>query len=166
MIRTALDNISGDCFTLNDNVIKQGLIESRQSPRKRIILPVHRKQDARVQRMLNFLQPGTYIRPHKHPLEEASESIVVLQGSIRFFVFDSKGSVQNTFVLLAHSLTNLIDIEPNVWHNFIALREDTILFEVKNGPYDARTDKIFADWAPEEFSQNCEKYMDELKMFS
>jgi hypothetical protein len=34
------------------------------------------------------------------------------------------------------------------------LEEDTILFECKKGPYNAKTDKLFAKWAPEEPESN------------
>lgn len=165
-MRTALDNISGEHFLLNDEVIQNGLDASRNSPRKRMIMPIHRKQDARVQRMLNFLQPGTYIRPHKHPLPHATESIIVLKGAIRFFIFDDEGNLEHIFIVIDRFAENLIDFEPGLWHSFIVLEEDTILFEIKKGPYDAETDKVFAHWAPGEFSSDSEKFLNVLTHYS
>ncbi len=165
-MQTALDNISGGHFILDDDIIQKGMDTSRNSPRKRIIMPIHRKQDAQVQRMLNFLQPGTYIRPHKHPLSHATESIIVLKGAIRFFIFDSDGNIEHIFNLNDRPVKNLIDFEPGIWHSFIVLEKDTILFEVKRGPYDAETDKVFAQWAPEEFSSEGEKFLNILTNYS
>jgi dTDP-4-dehydrorhamnose 3,5-epimerase-like enzyme len=44
----------------------------------------------------------------------------------------------------------MIDIEPNLWHGFVALEPDTVILEVKRGPYDGAGDKVFAPWAPGE----------------
>ena len=125
-----------------------------------MILPIHREQGAKVQRMINFLQPGTYIRPHKHPLDHASESLVIIQGSIRFYTFDEDGSFMTIHKVNSKPLPGVVDIEPQVWHSFIVLEKDTILFECKKGPYDAETDKVFADWSPEEGSDKVKPWME------
>ncbi len=152
MKKLAFDNVKGTVFELTDETVQEGIIASRTSPRKRIILPIHRVQEAEVQRMINFLQPGTYIRPHKHPMPHATESIVMLNGSIRFFTFDDKGNRLTSRILNSKPFTGVIDIEPDVWHSFIVLEPDTVLFECKKGPYSAKSDKYFADWSPEEGS--------------
>lgn len=149
-MKLAFDNPSGDYFHLSKTQIVEGLEASRESPRKRMILPIHRKQSAEVQRLINFLQPGTYIRPHKHPMDHATESIVVLKGSIWFFTLDDTGSVLTDNLLKPNPIPSIIDIEPNTWHTFVVLEEDTILFECKKGPYNAETDKEFASWSADE----------------
>ena len=148
----ALPNITGPLFKLDAETLQTGITASRKSPRRRIILPIHRTQDAQVQRMINFLQPGTYIHPHQHPLDHAVESVMVIKGAIRFFVFDDKGLVTETVEMAENSGASLLDIEPRIWHSFIVTKPDTVVFEVKRGPYNAETDKTFADWAPAEGS--------------
>ncbi len=150
MKKLAFENVTGPIFTLTDELIQQGIQASGESERRRIILPIHREQDSEVQRMINFLQPDTYIRPHKHPLKHATESLVLIQGSILFFTYDDSGDVLSKHRVESNPLPGVVDIEPGVWHSFIVLESDTILFECKRGPYDAETDKIFAPWAPEE----------------
>lgn len=127
-----------------------------------MILPIHRQQEAEVQRLINFLQPGTYIRPHKHPMPHATESIVLLQGSIRFFTFDGSGAILTDNNLSSKPFPDLIDIEPSTWHSFLVLDLDTIIFEAKKGPYDAETDKEFASWAPEEGDDESIEFMENL----
>jgi cupin fold WbuC family metalloprotein len=147
----AFDNIIGDTYQLNQHDLDRGLTESRTNKRKRHILPIHRSQDAKVQRLVNFMQPGTYIRPHKHPRPGASESIVVLQGAILVQIFDDKGAILIEQKCVAGSMNSVFDIEANVWHSFVVEKEDTVLFECKMGPYDVELDKIFAPWSlPEE----------------
>lgn len=165
MLKLAFDNVSGDLFQLSDKLIEDGLKASRESERLRIILPIHRKQDARVQRMINFLQPGTYIRPHQHPLEHATESLVLIQGSIRFYTFDDKGTVLTKNEVHSKPIPGVMDIEPKVWHSFVVLEENTMLFECKKGPYDAKTDKTFAKWAPAENSEEAITWLKRLQQF-
>ncbi len=162
MPKLAFENPEGDLFRLSDGMIEEGLAATRESDRKRMILPIHRMQEAEVQRLINFLQPGTYIRPHKHPLDHASESIILLKGSIRFFTFDDDGAVLTDQVVLSTPIPGVLDIEPNVWHSFLVLEEDTILFECKKGPYDVKTDKEFAEWAPYEGHQTVENWLKKL----
>jgi len=49
-----------------------------------------------------------------------------------------------------------------VFHTFLALENDTVLFEAKQGPYDRNTDKDFAAWAPCENSEESSAYMNHL----
>jgi cupin fold WbuC family metalloprotein len=159
MKKLAFNNVNGTIFELTDENVQQGIEASRKSPRKRIILPIHRVQEADVQRMINFLQPGTYIRPHKHPLPQATESIVMLRGSIRFFTFDDFGNRLTSRIIGSNPFPGVIDIEPDIWHSFIVLEPDTIIFECKKGPYNSKMDKHFAEWSPVEGSDQADEWM-------
>lgn len=164
MEKLAFENPAGDLFYLSEEMIEKGMRESRKSARLRIIQPIHRTQDAKVQRLINFLQPGTYIRPHKHPLPHSSESIILLQGAIRFMTFNDSGLKLTDRELMASPLPGVIDIEPDVWHSFLVLQKDTVLFECKKGPYNAKTDKKFAGWAPEEGSTTVKEWMEKASV--
>ncbi|NNE90426.1 MAG: WbuC family cupin fold metalloprotein [Verrucomicrobiales bacterium] len=143
----ALPNIKDDVFQLTPELLETGLAASRESPRRRMILPIHRRQDDLVQRMLNFLQPGTYIQPHLHQRESATETIFVIRGRLGFILFDNRGSETSATML---EPGDLIDIEPDIWHGMVCLEQDTVILEIKRGPYDEIEDKTFADWAPGE----------------
>ena len=157
----ALPNHPGDVFILDDLILSTGISASRKSPRLRMIQPVQRAQTAKVQRLLNFLQPGTYIRPHCHLLEHATESVCLLGGHLEILIFNPQGSIRTR-----HHLTTtspLIDIEPGVWYGMIVHAPDTVIFEVKKGPYNPETDKKFASWSPEEDSPNVKDFLARLK---
>lgn len=162
MGKQAFSNPNGDLFQLTSVIVDKALAASRSSNRLRMIYPVQRSQEAEVQRLINFLQPGTYIRPHKHPMPHASESIVLLQGSIRFFTFDESGEILTDNALSSKTIPDVIDIEPGTWHSFLVLEPDTMIFECKKGPYNAETDKEFASWAPEEGDDNAAEFMKNL----
>jgi len=153
-----------DPIVLLDTVIFSQVIEqSRKSPRGRIILPFHKSNDDLLQRMLNVLQPGSYIQPHRHESPPKAESILVLKGSICFVSFKDAGEIDDYFLLSQGSGNIGIDVVPGVFHTFFAMEEDTVLFEVKPGPYVEIDDKDFAAWAPAEGSEEAKDY---LKMLS
>ncbi len=58
-----------------------------------------------------------------------------------------------------------VDSDPGVYHTFLATEDDTVLFEVKPGPYSPANDKDFASWAPEKGSPAAKKYMQYLYDF-
>jgi hypothetical protein len=55
-----------------------------------------------------------------------------------------------------------VDLLPGIYHSFIALEPDTVIYEVKTGPYTATSDKTFAPWAPAEGTAEAARYMAEL----
>jgi cupin fold WbuC family metalloprotein len=147
-MKLALPNPSGPVFELSPSLLEEGLRESRLSPRRRMLFPIHRGPEDLVQRMLNFMQPGTYVRAHQHPRDHASETLLVLSGCLGFVTFDPGGEVLTTHRL---GVGGLVDIEARVWHSVLALAEDTVILEIKRGPFNEE-DKVFAGWSPEEFS--------------
>ena len=65
----ALPPLAGGLNIFNNDLFSGANRASRESPRKRIIQPIHSGPSDLLQRMLNSLQPGTYIRPHRHAPE-------------------------------------------------------------------------------------------------
>lgn len=161
-IPLALLPLSNALNILSTDLFEEGIRLSRVSPRKRIILPIHKSAEASMHRMLNFIQPGSYIRPHNHSLSNKTESVIVLQGAIRFFTFDENGKVVTDSIIGGTSKNFGVDIEPTVYHAFFAIESDTIIFETKPGPYEKATDKLFAEWAPEEGTEAASLFMQNL----
>ncbi|YCM43869.1 WbuC family cupin fold metalloprotein [Verrucomicrobiaceae bacterium 227] len=153
----ALPHPVGPVFSLSPELMSNGREASRLSPRLRTMQPIQRSQESRVQRLLNFLQPGTYIQPHCHPLPHATESVCLLAGALDILIFDENGALIERHPLTLSS--PLIDIEPGTWHGMIVQAPDTVIFEVKQGPYDPTTDKTFAAWAPPEGSPKAAHYL-------
>ncbi|MEM9991527.1 MAG: WbuC family cupin fold metalloprotein [Bacteroidota bacterium] len=158
----AMQPPSTSITTITQEKIAEAIVISRQSPRKRIILPYHKSAADKMHRMFNIIQPYSYIRPHTHITAFKHESIILLQGAVCFFVFDTLGNVTQQHTLRAGSWQFGIDIEPHIVHSFIALEEDTVLFEVKPGPYDKALDKDFMPWSPEEGTPEATAYLDRL----
>jgi cupin fold WbuC family metalloprotein len=162
MNQKALPAPLGPTTLLGTTLVQQAISTSRSSPRKRIILPLHKDPGALLHRMLNAIQPLSYIRPHRHLHPPKPETIIVLQGAILCFVFTALGEIQEVHTLKAGYSAFGFDCEPGIYHTFLALLTDTVLFEVKPGPYEAATDKDFAPWAPPEGSPEAKSYMTSL----
>lgn len=135
---------------------------SKKSARKRMILPLHKSADAKIHRMFNAMQPGSYIQPHRHLFPPKAESVIVLKGAILAFIFNDRGEIKEVHRVAASSATIGIDSEPGVYHTFVAIEEDTIFFEVKPGPYSVVDDKDFAPWAPAEGENGVEDFLANL----
>jgi cupin fold WbuC family metalloprotein len=160
-----LATVEGQVFVLDTDTIEPGLKASRESPRKRIMLQVHRSESEGVQRLINFMQRGSYVRPHFHPKPENIETVAVVKGAAGFVIFDSAGAVMSAHRLEAgNPARSVLDIEQGIWHTLVPLASDTVVLEIKRGPYCAETDKQFAPWAPEEGAPESSAYLGRLEM--
>jgi len=121
----------------------------RESPRKRHIVRFH-ELDELFQRMLNAVEPGSYVRPHRHLDPGKTEVFVALRGRALVVRFDSEGAPLEGVVISAEGPVRGIEIPIGAWHALMSLESGTVLYEAKEGPYVATTDKDFARWAPPE----------------
>lgn len=122
--------------------------EAVATPRRRKNLNLHFSPDDPVQRLFNALEPGTYVRPHRHVLPAKWELMTVLAGRAALLVFDDDGVVQERIELDA--TTPVVELPPAIWHTLAALGPGTVLLEVKPGPYVPAAPEGFAGWAPAE----------------
>ncbi len=141
--------------TQTDEVLRA----SRASERRRAILPFHKHHGELLHRMFNAVQPGTYVRPHRHMRSQKSEAFVVLRGALDFLAFDEDGALIMAQRLAAGGDAFGIDIDPSCYHSFLVCAPDTLLYEVKTGPYTASDDKDFASWAPAEGTPEVAPYL-------
>jgi cupin fold WbuC family metalloprotein len=161
--RRALDPPAGDFVVLGDELAQRAVEYSRTSPRKRVILPFHKHDQEPLHRMLNAVQPGSYLRPHRHLSPPKAEVFIVLRGALALFVFEDDGRIRRCLRLAAGSESFGVDLAPGLYHSFFALEPDTLLYEVKSGPYVPATAKDFAPWAPEEGAADAQRYLAELQ---
>lgn len=153
---------AGPVSVIGQSQVDEAVAQSRLSPRGRIILPFHPTAGDTLHRMLNAIQPSSYVQPHRHSHPPKAESIVVLKGAIGCPIFNDRGDVEQLHLLGANRPMFGIDIHPGVFHTFFALERDTVVFEVKPGPYEKASDKDFAPWAPKEGAGEAQAYLDRL----
>ena len=95
--------------------------------------------------ILNFSKGKTF-KPHKHIYKQgeeqiiAQESWVVIKGKVKVIMYDLDDTIIHEPIL------NPGDISMTFrgGHNYVALEEDTIVYEYKTGPYKGQeNDKTF-----------------------
>lgn len=161
--RAALDPPPEPVVCVSDAHIERALEASRESERKRIILPFHKSHEDPLHRMLNAMQPGTYVQPHRHLSVPKAEIFLVLRGAIDLLVMDDTGALQHALYLKAGSAEFGVDIAPGLFHTFLVREADTVLYEIKCGPYTGMNDKDFAPFAPPEGSPEVASYVASLE---
>ncbi|UCE77858.1 MAG: WbuC family cupin fold metalloprotein [Gammaproteobacteria bacterium] len=139
---------------LDNETVTALLAAAADSPRLRANHNIHPVLEDPVQRFFNAMQPGTYVRPHRHSTPPRWELFVVLRGAMALLVFDDSGRVAERQELKAEGPVFGAEVEAGRWHALVAL-QPSVLFELKQGPYSALTDKDFASWAPAEGEANC-----------
>lgn len=107
----------------------------------------------KVQRFINVLQPGTYVRPHRHLRGlgvNGFEFFLVLQGELGLILLNKEGQTVHQERISAHGPTQGIELAEGTYHTLVALAPDTVVLELKEGPYDPSSDKEFLPAFPQE----------------
>jgi len=144
---------------INEAFISDTSKKAKNSPRLRMNFNFHKEDSATLQRMLNAMEPGTYIQPHKHENPDKVEAFFALRGRILVVEFSNEGEIIEHIVLDAIKGNYGVEIPPRTWHTLISLDFGSVAYEVKDGPYNVIVDKNFAPWAPPEGDKNCTIYI-------
>lgn len=131
---------------------------AKTSPRLRKNKNYHPELSDTLQRLLNAMEPNTYVQPHKHENPDKREIFVILSGKALIVEFDEVGNIIEHVILDSNSGTYAVEIPARSWHTVLSLEEGTVVFEFKDGPYNATDDKNFATWAPKEGDADCQTY--------
>ncbi|MBT3424171.1 MAG: WbuC family cupin fold metalloprotein [Bacteroidetes bacterium] len=126
--------------------------------RKRLHHNFHKNYDEKVQRLLNACDPTSYFRPHCHADSNTTETIILVRGRMLVVEFDVMGNIIDHIILQSNEGHIGVELSPETWHSMIALEEETVMFEIKQGPFDPEKKKLFADWSPEEGSEDAKSF--------
>lgn len=135
---------------ITTDLLERVSTEAKASPRRRKNYNFHPSDDSRCNRLLNALERGTYIRPHRHLDPEKEELMVLLRGKMGMIYFDDAGNVTGTALLAAGGATFGIDIPAGTFHSIVCLEPGTVFLEAKAGPYRPFIPEELAPWAPAE----------------
>lgn len=150
-----MKNISSD---LLDTVIQQ----AKASTRLRKNYNFHETAEDTLHRMLNALEPDTYVQPHMHKNPDKREAFVILRGRALVITFDDNGTITRRSVIKPGGENLGVEIPAGEYHTIIALETGTVVYEVKDGPYKVSDDKNFAPWAPAEGDADAQEYLQGL----
>ncbi len=154
-------------FSLSDlDKLTQKAVES---PRLRQHLNLHQSYSESCQRLLNAIEPESYIRPHSHSHEQGAETMIALRGLMALVCFDNLGNVLSVKRFgagnyeIRYDVSLGVEIPPGAWHTVVALDRGSVLLEIKSGPFNPDAPKFLAPWAPEEGSEVSLDYLTSLK---
>ena len=147
-----------------------GLVqEAAASPRRRQHHNVHADFAETVQRTFIAIEPGSYVRPHRHGLTPRTETMLAVRGLMALLVFDDAGEVMQVVRFGAGQIGEAqgaavgVETPPGVWHSLVALEPGSAFIEIKAGPFDPDAPREFAAWAPAEGAPQVEAYLARLR---
>jgi cupin fold WbuC family metalloprotein len=148
---------------INRQLLDDLTASAQESPRLRKNWNIHPHDEFPAHRLLNAMEPSSYIRPHRHldPLKD--ETFMIVRGKLGILVFDDAGTVKEKVLLDAEGESIGADIPAGLFHTAVSLESGTIFFEAKAGPYTPLQDGEKPSWAPEDGSVGAESYLALLK---
>lgn len=140
---------------------------AKANPRLRQHQNIHQSYADPCQRLLNAIELGSYIRPHRHFSEPRDELLVAIRGLMALIIFDDDGNCSQIVRLgteqYGSGVCPAAEVPSNVWHTVIALTTACVLLEMKAGPFDPDQPKDLASWAPEENTSEASVYLRKLE---
>lgn len=138
-------------------------VEAALAPRLRKNHNIHPANESQCHRLLNAIEPSSYIRPHRHLDPEKGETFVLMNGRLGIITFTNSGEIAES-VLLSRENGNLaVNIPSAVFHTAVSLEPGTVFFEAKAGPYLSLTEDEVAAWSPNDASDCALTYLEQLR---
>jgi len=131
---------------------------AKDSDRLRSNLNIHESTDADVQRLFLAFEPGTYIRPHRHPQAHKWELMILLEGELDMLLFNDAGEITQR-IPLSSEATRVVEIPPGTWHSYVSRKSGAVVIEIKQGAYLPATEGDFLSMAPAENTEEAASYL-------
>jgi len=103
-----------------------------------------------TQRLLNAMEPGTYVRPHHHLDPPRWEVFLCLRGGAVVLTFEDDGTVSERVEIEEGGSSVAVELEARPWHSLVPTEPGSVFLELKPGPYTPLDEHDFAPWAPQE----------------
>ena len=107
--------------------------KAKESPRLRMNHNLHDSLDSKVQRLFNALEPETILPIHRH--QNTDETYILVRGKIEVIFYDDDKNMTDRFVICQEEGTFGVHIPKGTWHTLEVLESGSVIFEVKEGPY-------------------------------
>ena len=133
---------------INEALLNETTERAKQSPRLRMNHNFHERLDDPVNRMLNALEPGTYLRPHRHLDPDKDEIFLLLRGRVAVFLFENDGNISRMQILDPKEGVYGAEIKAGTWHSLLVLESGSVIYEIKEGPFVPLSADNFAPWSP------------------
>lgn len=118
---------------IDDKLLNKVSEEAKASPRLRMNYNLHESLDDKVQRLFNAMESGTVIPIQRH--RDTAETMIVLRGMLKITIYDDDKNIVEQCVLNPLDGKYGYHIPQGLWHGVKVLAPNTVMFEVKEGPY-------------------------------
>lgn len=145
------------------NLLDDLVAEARAVPRQRKNRNFHPDNAHPAHRLLNAIEPGSYVTPHRHLDGLKDETMVCVAGALGVVLFDEAGQVTAAQVLTPGGETFGVDIAHGTFHSVLGLVPGTVFLEAKAGPYQPFQAGEVAPWAPAEGDGEAPGYYQSLQ---
>ena len=139
-----------DVNWISEDLLGSLTAAAREAPRRRRNYNFHGDDTAPCQRLLNAVEPESYIAPHRHLDPAKDETILLVRGRLGLVLFDETGDVTGQAVLDATASPFGVTIGAGTFHTLVSLATGSVFFEAKAGPYRPLGEQERAPWAPAE----------------
>ncbi len=116
-----------------------------------------------VHRLLNAIEPDSYIQPHRHLSPPRHETLAVLRGRGAVLVFEETGMLLERATLSPTGPDQVVELEAGAWHSLVSLEPGMVWFEVKEGPYAPPPPADVARFAPAPNSPEAAAYLEQMR---
>ena len=118
---------------LDDKLLDEVTARAKTSERLRMNFNLHDSLDAKAQRLLNALEPGTVLPIHRH--RHTAETYILVRGKMKVEYYNQNKELTDTEILDPAEGKYGLHVPAGQWHTVIPLESGTMVFEVKDGPY-------------------------------
>ena len=148
---------------ISQRMLDQISLQAKQSPRLRKNYNFHTSDGDICHRLLNAMEPGSYIQPHRHSDINKDETLAVIRGKMGLIIFADDGTIREKALLEPTGTVMMANIPHGTFHTLISLGGPSVFFEAKAGPFTPLTQDEKAPWAPQEGDESSTQYLGSLK---
>lgn len=120
---------------IGNEIIEKVNVQAKESPRLRMNYNIHECMEETVHKMINSLQLGTVLPIHRHLHPAKKETFVLLRGELEVLHYNDEKEVIERHLLSENNGNCICEIMPEEWHSLNVLSENTVILEIKQGPY-------------------------------
>lgn len=118
---------------IDNSLLDKVTADAKVSPRLRMNYNLHDSLEAKAQRLLNALEPGTVLPIHRH--QHTAETYFLIRGRISVLFYNEERVVTERFDLDPLTGSYGVNIPAGQWHTLEVHDSGSVIFEVKDGPY-------------------------------
>jgi len=148
---------------ITNHILDEISLQAKQSSRLRKNYNFHHSDEDICHRLLNAMEPGSYIQPHRHLDANKDETLIVIRGKMGLIIFDDCGNIEEKALLEQTDHAMIVNIPHGIFHTWISFEERSVFFEAKAGPFIPLTREEKAFWAPKEGDESSAAYLTSLK---